>query len=212
MAIHLRKEMITGDAEKTRKLKKPCCLVSCITLRIYPSCFPKWLSRLTLDSGLAVSDPPDKYTIAVYGQPPPIHIPYLNGISKVDDVDKTLVAREEAIKMLKFYLLRAQNRMKQQADKGRHHKYNKFSPRYYGPSEVIGQIREVAYKLHLPAHATIQNVFHVSQLKKYRGDVPAIDQNVQLRVCDECWVNGSIVDATWEVMEDLMHRFFDVSS
>nr|GEX02796.1 retrotransposon-related protein [Tanacetum cinerariifolium] len=65
------------------------------------------------------SDPPDKYAIAVYGQPPPIHIPCLNGISRVDDVDKTLVAREEAIKMLKFYLLRAQNRMKQQADKGR---------------------------------------------------------------------------------------------
>ncbi|GJS00904.1 putative mitochondrial protein [Tanacetum coccineum] len=40
----------------------------------------------------------------VYGQAPPIHVPYLGGLSKVDAVDKTLLAREEAIQLLKFHL------------------------------------------------------------------------------------------------------------
>ncbi|GJX06000.1 reverse transcriptase [Tanacetum coccineum] len=49
---------------------------------------------------------------------PPIHVPYLGGMSKVEAVNRTLKAREEAIQTIKFYLLRAQNKMKQQADKG----------------------------------------------------------------------------------------------
>nr|GEZ31778.1 putative polyprotein [Tanacetum cinerariifolium] len=55
----------------------------------------------------------------VYGQPPPIHVPYFGGVSKVDAVDRSLMARENAIEVLKFHLFRSQNRMKQQADKGR---------------------------------------------------------------------------------------------
>nr|GEY50630.1 retrovirus-related Pol polyprotein from transposon 17.6 [Tanacetum cinerariifolium] len=53
----------------------------------------------------------------IYGQPPPIHVPFLGGLSKVDAVDRTLEAREQAIQMLKFHLSRSQNRRKQQADK-----------------------------------------------------------------------------------------------
>ena len=55
----------------------------------------------------------------MYGQSVPTHLPYLAGDSKVEAVDKTLQARETAIKMLKFYLQRAQNRMKQQVDRKR---------------------------------------------------------------------------------------------
>ena len=51
--------------------------------------------------------------------PAPNHLPYLAGDSKVEAVDSTLQAREAAMKMLKFYLQRAQNRMKQQADRKR---------------------------------------------------------------------------------------------
>ncbi|GJR09159.1 putative mitochondrial protein [Tanacetum coccineum] len=54
---------------------------------------------------------------AIYSQTPPIHVPYLGGLSKVDVVDGTLEAREQAIQMLKFHLARSQNRMKQQANK-----------------------------------------------------------------------------------------------
>nr|GEY75504.1 retrotransposable element Tf2 [Tanacetum cinerariifolium] len=43
----------------------------------------------------------------------------LGGLSKVEVVNRTLMAREEAIQTVKFHLVRAQNRMKQQADNGR---------------------------------------------------------------------------------------------
>lgn len=47
----------------------------------------------------------------VYGQAPPIHLPYLPGESKSLTVDRSLSTREEALKMLKFHLNRAQNRV-----------------------------------------------------------------------------------------------------
>ncbi|XP_047314082.1 uncharacterized protein LOC124917827 [Impatiens glandulifera] len=53
----------------------------------------------------------------VYGQPSSLNYPYLVGESKVEAVDRSLSTREESLKMLKFHLQRAQNRMKQQADK-----------------------------------------------------------------------------------------------
>ena len=55
----------------------------------------------------------------VYGQPSLIHMPYLPSDSCVDGVDKSLQAQEVAIKLLHFYLHRAANRMKQQANNHR---------------------------------------------------------------------------------------------
>ena len=55
----------------------------------------------------------------LYGQAPPLHVPYLGGESIVEAVDRSLRAREEAINILKFHLQRSQNRMKQQADRSR---------------------------------------------------------------------------------------------
>ncbi|OMO84555.1 reverse transcriptase [Corchorus capsularis] len=56
---------------------------------------------------------------AMYGQSPPLHQPYLAGESNVEVLDRSLKARENAIRMLKFYLEMAQNRMKSLADKSR---------------------------------------------------------------------------------------------
>lgn len=48
----------------------------------------------------------------VYGQPPPVHLPYLLGESSSFVVDHSLQKQQEIITMLKFHLLQAQNRMK----------------------------------------------------------------------------------------------------
>ncbi|GJY61612.1 hypothetical protein Tco_0462269 [Tanacetum coccineum] len=56
---------------------------------------------------------------AVYYQTPPIHVPYIPGDSMVENVDGTLQSREEIVKMLKFHMKRAQDRMESQANKHR---------------------------------------------------------------------------------------------
>lgn len=50
----------------------------------------------------------------VYNQPPPLHLPYLPGECLEVAVDKTMQRREGMIHMLKFFLERAQDRVKSQ--------------------------------------------------------------------------------------------------
>ena len=55
----------------------------------------------------------------LYGYPTPIHLPYIPEDSRNATVDHMLRTREEGIKVLRFHLRRAQNRMKQNADRKR---------------------------------------------------------------------------------------------
>ncbi|GKC10217.1 ty3-gypsy retrotransposon protein [Tanacetum coccineum] len=178
----------------------------------HPKEWARWLSlaELWYNSNFYISIQTTPFE-SVYGIPPPIHVPYLGDLSKVKAMDKTLKEREEFIQTLKFHLLRVQNRMKQQADRGRSErnfkagdwvllklqphrqvtvrmgKQHKFSPEYYGPFKVISKVGQVAYQLELNSQAQIQNVFHVSQLKGYKGEVSS-GQLIDIPLCDQiCW-------------------------
>jgi len=127
---------------------------------------------------------------ALYGRPPPLHLPYLPGESASAEVDGTLVNRKFKLQLLKHHLRRAQLRMKQQADSHRSdrhfevgdwvyfkvqpykqatiagHSFHKLAAKYYGPFQILKRVGPVAYTLLLPSSVKIHSTVHVSLLKK----------------------------------------------
>lgn len=55
----------------------------------------------------------------LYGQKPPLNLPYITHSSTVEEVDRSLQARDSTIRLFKHHLQLAQAGMKQQADKKR---------------------------------------------------------------------------------------------
>ncbi|GJR33323.1 reverse transcriptase [Tanacetum coccineum] len=157
---------------------------------------------------------------AVYGQPPPNPIVYVQGQSFVDVVDRSLSAREATIQLLKFHLQRAQQKIKTQADKRRidrvfevdqcvylklqpheqvtirQGKYNKLNPKYYGPFQIIAKVGQVAYKLLMPATSQIHPVFHISLLKLYKG--PFLNATATLPICNPM---GELAQQPFKVLD-----------
>ncbi|GMI96746.1 hypothetical protein HRI_003343900 [Hibiscus trionum] len=160
----------------------------------------EWWYNTTFHTSIQVTPYQD-----VYGQVPPVHLPYIAGESLVYEVDRSLQKRDAAIKMLQFHMKRAQDRMKSQADKNRvdcefqvgewvflklqpyrqqsvvSKNCQKLSPNWLGPFLIVEKVCKVAYKLQLPVNFKVHHVFHVSQLKKrirsdlVQFDLPVID-------------------------------------
>lgn len=137
----------------------------------------------------------DPYEVE-YGQPSPLHLPYLPNDSHVEAIDRSFVARERMLATLK--LQRAVNRKKQQAGKGRSERefksgewvflklqsYRQLSvesrksikllPRYFGLYEIVAKVGSMAYTLRLLEDSKIHPTFHVSLLKicPYPANLP----------------------------------------
>ena len=131
---------------------------------------------------------------ALYGRPPPYIPCYFVGSSLVEEVDRSLVARDHILSQFKANLATAINRMKQLADVRRRNDefavgdlvYLKLQPyrqhsvfrrasynlaaRYYGPYPVVKRIGSVAYLLLLPEGSRVHPVFHISVLKRQIGE------------------------------------------
>ena len=112
----------------------------------------------------------------------------------------------------------------------------KLSPRFVGPFEVLERMGKVAYRLALPPSLSrVNNVFHVSMLRKYIPDLShVIDykplklkdyltyEEQQVKIVDKKkqelkrrtihyvkvqWRNQSMREVTWELEDEMKEKY-----
>ncbi|KAL8241556.1 hypothetical protein R6Q59_014910 [Mikania micrantha] len=195
---------------------------------------------------------------AVYGRPPPPLIHYVVGETNNAELEQQLLDRYDMLMLLRENLMKAQERMHIQANTKRrdvsfavgdyiflrlqpyrqrslsNRRYEKLSPKFFGPYQIKRVIGPVAYELDLPPTARIHHVFHVSLLKPARGVHPSnppaplpITKDYELElspyeVLQHRWVieaghpvsellvsccNRPVEEATWESYDLLSTQF-----
>eukprot|EP00253_Pinus_taeda_P011771 PITA_11771 len=154
---------------------------------------------------------------------------------------------EEMVKKVQFNLKAAQDRQKNFVDKKRNfneygvgdHVYvrirakrstlqwngcTKLTPRFCRSFQILARVGPVAYQLVLPSHIQVQNVFHVSVLKRYIYDPKHIvswkdiQREVMLRkrVITQVkvqWHHFGPKEATWEdgqLLKEAYPQLFEV--
>ena len=133
---------------------------------------------------------------ALYGYNPKLLPTYIPGSASAEEIDITLVNRQQLQQQLQHQISQAQSRMKKYVDSKRrdaefepgqwvwakfhHYKQQsaakrlnfKLANRYFGPFLISARIGKVAYRLDLPSDCKIHPVLHVSLLKPYKGPLP----------------------------------------
>jgi hypothetical protein len=106
--------------------------------------------------------------------------------------------------------------------------HSKLGPKFYDPYQIQQCIREISYKLKLPAKAQIHDVFHVALLKKFEGMLPAevvplpdilhgkvlptpakvVKSHLNRGVWELLvqWVGQVAYDASWEQLDEFKRR------
>ncbi|GJR04102.1 peroxidase 64 [Tanacetum coccineum] len=193
----------------------------------------KWSSYLpwaefSYNTGYHTSTGTTPFSV-VYGREPPPLFPYVSGETKNNELEQQLITRDDMIKLIRLNLSRAQDRMRNQANSQRRElsfqvgdyvflkiqpyrqrslakrRYEKLSPRFFGPYHVKRIVGPVAYELQLPSDARIHHVFHVSMLKPAHSsfDDTAINP-LPLLIS---WSNRPVEEATWESYDLLKEQF-----
>ncbi|KAD5507846.1 hypothetical protein E3N88_15549 [Mikania micrantha] len=143
-------------------------------LEAYLRCFTheqplKWSSFLSwaeysYNTGFHTSIRTTPFNV-VYGRDPSTLHPYVSGETNNADLE----SQEVSFQVGDAVFLRIQPyRQRSLATK----RFEKLSPRFYGPYLITKKIGPVAYELALPADSRIHPIFHVSMLKPARGTVP----------------------------------------
>jgi hypothetical protein len=154
----------------------------------------------------------------LYGYEPRHFAIALDDAVSVPDLSVWLQERHVMNELVKQHLLRAKERMKRQADKGRSERVfqvgdwvflkaqpyvqlslapranQKLAFKFFVPFQVFARVGAVAYKLKLPATTLVHPVFHVSQLKKMLGEHQQVTE--------------ALPDASfqWSILEKILQR------